>query len=261
MIRSLWTATTGMNAQQLELDVVANNLANVSTVGFKKSRADFQDLMYQVYTKSGAETTQGNQLPVGIEVGMGVKPISTTKIFTQGDYQQTGNAFDWAIENAGFFQIDDNGTTYYTRAGSFKTDKDGLIVNSEGLKLVPNITVPSGTVTFTMDSGGTWTAADAEGNTLSTGRLELAMFTNTAGLTSVGKNLYAKSEASGEPITGNPGESGIGTISQYFLEMSNVSVIDEMVQMIVVQRAYEINSKAIQTAESMLGVVSGLKRS
>ena len=261
MIRSLWTATTGMNAQQLELDVVANNLANVNTVGFKKSRADFLDLMYQVYTKSGAETTQGNQLPVGIEVGMGVKPIATTKIFTQGDYQQTSNAFDWAIEKDGFFQIDDNGTTYYTRAGNFKLDKNGVVVNSEGLKLTPNITIPSGTVTFTMDSGGTWTAADSSGNTLSTGRLELATFTNTAGLTSVGKNLYAKSEASGEPTTGNPGENAIGTVSQYFLEMSNVSVIDEMVKMIVVQRAYEINSKAIQTADSMLSIINSLKRS
>lgn len=261
MIRSLWTAATGMVAQQIEQDVVANNLANVNTVGFKKSRADFQDLMYQIYAKSGSETTQGNQLPVGLEVGMGVKPMSTQKLFTQGDYQQTGNQFDWAIERDGFFQIDDNGNTFYTRAGNFKLDKDGAVVNSEGLKLIPNITVPQGTVSFTMDNGGTWTAADQEGNPLATGRLELATFVNQAGLTSIGRNLYAKSVASGDPITGNPGENGVGTISQNYLEMSNVNVIDEMVKMIVGQRAYEINSKAIQTADSMLSIINSLKRS
>ncbi len=261
MIRSLWTAATGMVAQQIEQDVVANNLANVNTVGFKKSRADFMDLMYQIYSKSGSETTQGNQLPVGLEVGMGVKPMSTQKLFLQGDYQQTGNSFDWAISKDGFFQIDDNGTTYYTRAGNFRLDRDGVVVNAEGLKLIPNITIPTGTVSFTMDTGGTWTCADQDGNTLATGRLELATFVNQGGLTSVGRNLYAKSVASGDPITGNPGENGIGTITQNYLEMSNVNVIDEMVKMIIGQRAYEINSKAIQTADSMLSIINNLKRS
>lgn len=261
MIRSLWTAATGMVAQQIEQDVVANNLANVSTVGFKKSRADFLDLMYQIYTKSGSETTQGSQLPVGLEVGMGVKPMSTQKLFTEGDHQLTGNQFDWAIDGNGFYQIDDNGTTYYTRAGNFKLDKDGAVVNSEGLKLIPNITVPSGTVSFTMDTGGTWTASDQEGNPLATGRLELATFVNNAGLTSKGRNLYAKSVASGDAVTGNPGENGIGTMSQNFLEMSNVNVVDEMVRMIIGQRAYEINSKSVQTADSMLGIINSLKRS
>lgn len=261
MMRSLWTAATGMVAQQIEQDIVANNLANVNTVGFKKSRADFQDLMYQIYAKSGAETSQGNQLPVGIEVGMGVKLISTQRMLLQGDYQQTGNQFDWAIEKDGFFQFDDNGETYYGRAGNFKINRDGLVVNSEGLPLLPNITIPTGTVSFTVDTGGTWTAADQEGTPLATGRLELAIFPNPAGLSAIGRNLFAKSEASGEPITGNPGEDGIGTISQNFLEMSNVNVIDEMVRMIVGQRAYEINSKAIQTADSMLGIIAGLKRS
>lgn len=260
MIRSLWTAATGMVAQQMEQDVVANNLANVNTVGFKKSRVDFQDLMYQIYSKSGSETSQGNQLPVGTEIGMGVKTVSTQRMFLQGDYQQTGNKFDWAIEKDGFFQFDDNGTTFYGRAGNFKINKDGLLVNSEGLKLLPNITVPTGSVSFTLDSGGTWTAADQAGNPLATGRLELATFINPAGLTGVGRNLYQKSVASGEPITGNPGENGIGTVSQNYLEMSNVNVIDEMVKMIVGQRAYEINSKAIQTADSMLGIINGLKR-
>lgn len=260
MIRSLYTAATGMVAQQLEQDVISANLANVNTVGFKKSRADFQDLMYQSLSKVGSQTTGGNILPVGIEVGLGVKPMSTEKIFSQGDYQQTGNKFDFAIEGDGFFQIDNNGRTVYTRAGNLKVDKDGNLCNAEGLPLLPAITVPQGTVAFTVDNGGTWTATDNTGATIGTGRLELANFTNPAGLISLGRNLYDKSEASGEPLTGNPGESGIGTISQNFLEMSNVSVIDEMVKMIVGQRAYEINSKSIQTADNMLQMINNLKR-
>ena len=189
MIRSLFTAATGMTAQQLDQDVVANNLANVNTVGFKKSRADFTDLMYQIYTKAGSETSQGNQLPVGIEVGMGVKPVSTQKIFTQGDYQQTGNQFDWAIEQNGFFQFDNgDGTTVYSRAGNLKISKDGASGKFEWFKdLIPNITIPQATVTFTIDSGGTWTASDSAGNPLSTGRLQLATFVNPAGLSSHGQ--------------------------------------------------------------------------
>jgi len=260
MIRSLWTAATGMEAQQLDQDVVANNLANVNTVGFKRSRADFQDLMYQVYSKSGSETSAGNLIPVGIEVGMGVKPVGTQKVFTQGDYQQTGNAFDMAIEGDGFFQVDDNGSTYYTRAGNFRINKDGYLCNSDGLKIIPEISIPQETVTFTVDKGGTWTAADQAGETLATGRIELAKFINPAGLTSLGRNLYDKTEGSGEPVTGNPGDDGMGTITQNYLEMSNVSVIEEMIKMIVGQRAYEINSKAIQTADGMLQIISNLKR-
>lgn len=249
-----------MVAQQLEQDVMANNLANVNTVGFKKSRADFQDLMYQVIAKSGSQTSAGNQLPAGIEVGLGVKPMSTGKIFSQGDYQQTGNQFDFAIEGNGFFQIDNNGRTAYTRAGNLKIDKDGNLCNSEGLKLTPTVTIPQGVVTFTVDSGGTWTATDSTGATIGTGRIELANFANPAGLSSMGQNLYDKTESSGEPVVGNPGENGLGTLSQNYLEMSNVSVIDEMVKMIVGQRAYEINSKSIQTADNMLSLINNLKR-
>lgn len=261
MIRSLWTAATGMVAQQLEQDVVANNLANVNTVGFKKSRADFEDLMYQVITKAGSQTSAGNQLPAGIEVGLGVKPMASQKIFTQGDYQQTGNQFDFAIEGNGFFQIDNNGRTAYTRAGNFKINKDGILTNTDGLKLTPEVSAPQGTVVFTVDSGGTWTASDNTGGVLATGRIELASFMNPAGLTSLGRNLYDKTDGSGEPVTGYPGENGLGTISQNYLEMANVSVIDEMVKMIIGQRAYEINSKAVQTADSMLGIINNLKRS
>ena len=260
MIRSLWTAATGMQAQQIEQDVVANNLANVNTVGFKKSRADFQDLMYQLSSKAGSETSSGNQLTVGIEIGMGVKPVATQKIFSQGDYQQTGNSFDWAIEGDGFFQLDDNGQTVYTRAGNFKVNKDGVLCNSEGLKLIPEVSIPQNAVTFTLDSGGTWTASDENGASLATGRIELAKFINPAGLSSMGRNLFEKTEGSGEPVTGNPGENGLGTTSQRFLEMSNVNVIDEMVKMIAGQRAYEINSKSITTADNMLEMINNLKR-
>ena len=260
MIRALWTAATGMQAQQINQDVVANNLANINTVGFKKSRAEFEDLMYQVLLKSGVETSLNNQLPVGIEIGMGVKPVSVQKMFSQGNYQQSDNDFDWAIEGDGFFQLDDNGRTVYTRAGDFKVDKDGSICNSNGLKLIPEITVPPETVHFSIDSGGTWTATDSLGSSIASGRLELAKFLNPAGLTSLGRNLYAATDGSGEAITGNPGEDGMGTISQHFLEMSNVNAVNEMVKMIVGQRAYEINSKAIQTADSMLRMVDNLKR-
>lgn len=261
MLKSLWTAATGMEAQQLDQDIVANNLANVNTVGFKKSRADFQDLMYQIFSKSGAATSDGNQLPVGIEIGMGVKPISTQKIFTQGDYQQTGNQFDWSIEGAGFFQFaDNNGNNVYSRAGNFTLNKDGSLCNSAGLKLIPDITVPQGTVTFTIDSGGTWSAADNTGKVLKADRITLANFVNPAGLTSLGQNLYQETDGSGTPTVGNPGTTGFGTISQNFLEMSNVSVIEEMVKMIAGQRAYEINSKSIQTADNMLSMINNLKR-
>jgi flagellar basal-body rod protein FlgG len=260
MIRALWTAATGMEAQQVDQDVVANNLANVNTIGFKRSRADFQDLMYQVERKSGSETTGGVQLPVGVEIGMGVRLIATQKLFTQGDYQQTGNQFDLAIEGDGFFQVDDRGRTLYTRAGNFKINRDGALTNSEGLRLIPEVTIPQGTVVFTVDSGGTWTASDRVGNPLATGRLELAHFINPAGLTSLGRNLYDVTPASGDPVTGPPGEGAVGTIAQNYLEMSNVNVIEEMVRMIIGQRAYEINSKAIQTADSMLQMIANLKR-
>lgn len=260
MIRSLYTAATGMQAQQVHQDVVANNLANVNTPGFKGSRAEFQDLMYQVQRQAGVATTAGSPLPLGIEVGLGSKLTAIQKLFTQGDYQQTGNKFDWAIEGDGFFQLDDNGKTLYTRAGSFKVNKDGVLVNTDGLKLTPEVTVPTGTVNFTIDSGGTWTAKDKAGATLSTGRIELAKFSNPAGLTSVGRSLFAKTDGSGDPTTGNPDTEGYGTIAQNFLEMSNVNVVDEMVRMIVGQRAYEVNSKAIQEADQMLQEANNLKR-
>ena len=261
MIRSLFTAATGMTAQQMEQDVIANNLANVNTAGFKKSRANFQDLMYQIFSKAGATSSTGVQLPAGIEIGMGVKPVSTQKIFTQGDFQSTGNAFDWSIEGDGFFQIDDgNGGTAYTRAGSFKINKDGAVCNSEGMLLTPTISVPQGTVVVTVDKSGSITATDSKGTITQIGQLQIATFINPAGLSSIGRNLYNKTDASGDASVGNPNVDGKGAITQYFLEMSNVNVIEEMVKMITGQRAYEINSKAIQTADNMLSIINGLKR-
>ncbi|MCX5836357.1 MAG: flagellar basal-body rod protein FlgG [Deltaproteobacteria bacterium] len=261
MIRSLFTAATGMTAQQMEQDVIANNLANVNTSGFKKSRANFQDLMYQIFSKAGATSSTGIQLPAGIEIGMGVKPVSTQKIFTQGDFQSTGNAFDWSIEGDGFFQIDDGkGGTAYTRAGSFKINKDGAICNSEGMLLTPTISVPQGTVVVTVDKSGSVTATDSKGTITQIGQLQIATFINPAGLSSIGRNLYNKTDASGDASVGNPNVDGKGAITQYFLEMSNVNVIEEMVKMITGQRAYEINSKAIQTADNMLAIINALKR-
>ncbi len=261
MIRSLYTAATGMVAQQIDQDVVANNLANLNTVGFKKSRANFQDLMYQVLTKAGSLSATGQQLPSGIEIGMGSKLVSTQKVFTQGDYTQTGNQLDWAIEGDGFFQIDDGqGKTLYTRAGNFKTNKDSNIVNQEGMILTPTLNIPQGTVVLTVDKSGTVSATDQKGTVSQIGQLTIARFVNPSGLTSMGRNLYDKTDASGDPVVGNPGVDGRGTLSQYFLENSNVNVIDEMIKMITGQRAYEIDSKAVQTADNMLGIINSLKR-
>ena len=261
MIRSLWTAATGMEAQQLNLDVVANNLANVNTVGFKKSRAEFQDILYQVGKQAGTETSAGNQVPVGVEVGLGSRISATKNMFTQGDFKQTASPYDWVIEGDGFFQVtDDTGRTVYTKAGSLMTNKDGVLVNPEGLKLTPQVTIPQAAVNFQILQDGTWTATDSVQNKVASGRVQLARFINPAGLKSIGRNLYDVTDASGAAVTGNPGDTGFGTITQNAVEMSNVNVVDEMVQMIAGQRAYEMNTKAIQTADQILQMISNLKR-
>ncbi|MDD5167396.1 MAG: flagellar basal-body rod protein FlgG [Syntrophales bacterium] len=262
MIRSLYTAATGMVTQQLDQDVVANNLANINTVGFKKSRANFQDLMYQILTKAGAISGTGQQLPGGIEVGMGAKLISTQKIFTQGDYTTgTGNQFDWAIEGEGFFQIDNGqGKTLYTRAGNFKVNRDSNVVTQDGFLLTPSINIPTGTVSLTVSSTGAVSATDQNGTITQIGQITTARFANPSGLSSTGKNLYEKTDGSGDPIVGNPGLDGRGTIAQYSLENSNVNVIDEMIKMITGQRAYEIDSKAVTTADNLLSILNNLKR-
>lgn len=261
MIRALWTAGTGMEAQQMNLDVVANNLANVNTVGFKKSRAEFQDILYQTTKSAGTETTSGNQIPVGVEVGMGSRIMATTKMFTQGDFKQTDNPYDWVIEGDGFFQfVDDTGRTVYSKAGSLMTNKDGVLVNHEGLKLTPQVTIPQAAVKFQILQDGTWAATDNVENKVASGRIQLARFINPAGLKSIGRNLYDVTDASGSAVTGNPGDTGFGTITQNAVEMSNVNVVDEMVNMIAGQRAYEMNTKSIQTADQILQMIANLKR-
>lgn len=261
MIRSLWVAASGMEAQQLNIDVTSNNLANVNTNGFKKSRADFQDLLYQTIVPAGASSSGDTTVPTGIQVGMGVRPVSVQKLFTQGEYQQTGNPLDMAIEGDGFFQIiQPSGEIGYTRAGAFKMDSEGRIVTSDGYLLEPAITVPSTALSVTVGSGGTVSVKNADGSLTDIGQIELAKFSNPAGLNSVGRNQFLVTASSGEAVTGTPGLEGYGTISQSFLEMSNVNVVQEMVNMIVAQRAYEVNSKAIQTADEMLQRANELKR-
>lgn len=260
MLRGLWSAAAGMNSMQLNLDVIANNLANVNTVGFKKSRADFEDLLYQTTRAAGIDRGDGTQVPTGIQLGMGSKPAAVQKIFTQGDYLNTGNELDWAIEGRGFFRVISNGEEVYTRAGSFKLDREGFIVTSNGDRLQPEFSVPQGTVRISIDSYGVLSALDASGNVLASTQLTIVDFVNPAGLLSIGRNLYRATPASGEPIEGNPGTENFGTIVQGFLEQSNVDVVREMVDMIITQRAYELNAKTIQTSDDMLGIAANLKR-
>lgn len=260
MLRSLWTAASGMAAQKAKMDVIANNLANVNTSGFKKSRIDFEDLLYQNLKSPGAETSSGGKIPTGIQVGMGTREVSTQKIYTQGDYESTGNPNDLAIEGNGFFKIISNGSEYYTRSGSFKRDSEGYLVTSNGDKLQPEIAIPSNTSSVTIDSGGNLTGLASDGSTVTvTGKLTLYNFANPAGLLSMGGNKLSKTDASGEPIEGTPGVDGLGTISQGYLESSNVDVVEEMVNMIASQRAYEIASKSIKAADDMMQVANNIR--
>jgi flagellar basal-body rod protein FlgG len=260
MMRGLWTAATGMSAQQSNVSAIANNLANVNTAGFKKSRVNFQDLMYQNLRNAGVTTSEGSQLPVGVQVGMGTKVISVSKNFQQGDYNHTNNPLDLAVDGRGFFKVISNNREVYTRAGAFKTDKDGNIMDSNGSRLQPEFAIPSQATTITIDSGGKLVATDSSGKELGSVQLQLYDFLNAAGLQAVGQNYFVPTEASGDPVEGNPGTDQFGTISQGFLEMSNVDIVEEMVTMIMAQRAYEINAKAIQTGDEMLQQINNLKR-
>jgi len=263
MIRALWTAATGLQAQQLNIDVVANNLANVNTSGFKRGRADFQDLLYQTLRMPGTATSGSTEVPTGIQVGHGAKVVAVQKMFNQGDFQQTLNELDMVIEGNGFFQITKpDGDTAYTRAGAFKLDSDGRVVTSDGYVLEPEISIPDDTTNITIGADGTISVIQAGDSAAvaEVGNVQTAMFANEGGLLNIGKSLYMPSEASGDATTGTPGEDGYGTIAQGFLEMSNVNVAEEMVNMIVSQRAYEMNSKVIQTSDDMLRTASSLKR-
>lgn len=261
MIRSLWTAASGMQGQQKSIDVVANNLANVNTTGFKRSRADFQDLIYQNLKTSGSPATNTTQVPTGIQIGLGSRLASVTKIFTAGDFSQTGNELDIAIEGDGFFQITlPDGSTGYTKSGAFKLDSNRQIVTADGNPLVNPPVIPEGATKISIGSDGTVSALTSAG-TQTSSPITLASFPNPSGLSSQGKNIYLPTDASGAATNGIvPGTNGTGTISQGLLEMSNVNVAEEMVNMIVGQRAYEINSKAITASDEMLQTANNLKR-
>jgi flagellar basal-body rod protein FlgG len=260
MIRSLFIAKTGLDAQQTQLDVVSNNLANVGTAGFKKSRAVFEDLIYQTMRQPGAQSTQQTQLPTGLQIGTGVRPVASERIFTQGNLTQTGNQLDVAINGQGFLQVSlPDGTTAYTRDGSLHQDANGQLVTSSGYPLSPAITVPSNAQTVTIGNDGTVTVTQ-QGQAAATqvGSIQLANFINPSGLEAKGENLYVETAASGTPTTNAPGSNGIGTLKQGYVETSNVNVVEELVNMIQTQRAYEINSKAIQTSDQMLQRLSQL---
>ena len=262
MIRSLYTAATGMNAQDTNVSVIANNLANVNTVGFKRSRPEFQDLLYQNLRLVGTLSPNGQQVPTGAQLGMGTKTAAIQKIFLQGDFSQTQNPLDIAIQGKGFFQITQpDGTTAFTRAGSFKLDNTGRMVTADGLAMQPAITIPNNALSISIDPQGS-VAVTQPGSPAPTvlGNIQLASFQNPAGLQSLGFNLFAQSDSSGQPQIGNPQSIDLGSTQQGFLELSNVSVVEEMVNLIAAQRAYEVNSKTVQTADEMLQISNNMKR-
>ncbi|EES89113.1 flagellar basal-body rod protein FlgG [Helicobacter canadensis] len=262
MMRALYTATTGMLGQQLQIDVTSNNISNVNTFGYRKERAEFADLFHQVLQYAGSSTSETTLSPTGIEVGLGVRPTSVQKIFSQGNFKETENNLDIAITGNGFFQIElPDGTIAYTRDGSFKLDDEGNVVNSQGYLLVPNITIPDDATQINIGTDGTVSVVqgnETEVNEL--GQIETVNFINPAGLHALGDNLYLNTNASGDPIVGTPGLNGFGQLRQGFVETSNVKLVEEMTDLIVGQRAYEANSKSIQTADSMLQIVNQLKR-
>lgn len=262
MMRSLYTAASGMAGQQFNIDTIANNLSNVNTTGFKKSRADFQDLLYQSVRFAGTPVTAGAQIPTGMQIGHGVRPVATQKLFTQGTFKPTDNALDLVIEGDGFFQIlMPDGTIGYTRDGAFKRDGQGRIVTSDGFYLEPEIVIPEDALQVAIGADGTVTVTVAGDNDPQTiGQIELARFVNPAGLQSAGRNLFLATAASGIPLVGTPGLDGFGNLAQGFLEMSNVQVVEEMVAMITSQRAYEVNSRAIQASDDMLQTANNLRR-
>lgn len=254
MMRSLWIAKTGMEAQQIQLDTISHNLANVATNGFKRSHAVFEDLIYQNLRQSGANSTEQTQLPTGLQVGLGVRPVATSRIYSQGNLQQTTNNLDMAIKGNGFFQIQQpDGTTAYTRDGSFQLDAAGQIVTNNGYTVLPGITVPTNAQSLTIGSDGTVSITVPGTPTPQTlGQIQLANFVNPAGLDPKGQNLFTETASSGTPNAGAPNVNGMGALQQGFVETSNVNVVEELVAMIQTQRAYELNSKAVQTSDQML---------
>lgn len=259
-MRALFTAATGMEAQQAQIDTIANNIANVGTTGFKKSRTEFQDLFYETLRAPGAASDDGTILPTGVQVGHGVQLSAVNQIFSAGDRLNTGNPLDMAIDGLGFFQVQrPTGETVYTRDGSFKLDGDGNVVTTLGYQLIPAITVPPDTLSITVLPDGTVNATQA-GNTVpvNLGQIQLTRFANPAGLRTLGGNLFEATFASGDPEVGLPDQNGFGGIAAGFLEGSNVEVAEELVQMILAQRAFEVSSRVIQAGDEMLRVASQL---
>lgn len=260
MIRSLWIAKTGLDAQQMQLDTISHNLANVGTNGYKRAHAQFEDLLYQNLRQSGSQETQTNVLPTGLQLGTGVRPVGTSRNFAQGNLNRTENPLDLAINGNGFLQVQmPDGTTSYTRDGALRVDSQGQLVTANGNPLNPAITIPANSTNVTIGADGIVTAL-TPGNTtpVQVGQLQTASFVNPAGLDPIGQNLFRETASSGTPTVGTPGLNGLGTISQGYVETSNVNVVEELVSMIQTQRAYEINSKAISTSDQMLARLSQL---
>jgi flagellar basal-body rod protein FlgG len=257
---SLYSAATGMEAQELNLNTIANNLANVNTTGFKKSKIEFQDLLYQKTRPAGADAGSGNVVPTGVEVGNGTRAAATSKVFTQGQLSQSGQQLDLAIQGDGFFAVQKpDGTIGYTRDGSFKLNAQGQVVTADGMPVLSGFqTIQSGATSISIDQGGDVTVQGPNG--AQTFNLTLTRFANPAGLESIGGNLYNETQASGSPLSGQPGLQGFGTVVQGYLEGSNVSIVEEMVNLIVAQRAYEINSKSVQASDQMLQNVNNIKQ-
>ena len=262
MLKAMRSAVTGMTAQQMNVDNIANNLSNVNTTGFKRTRVEFQDILYQNFRKAGTATAIGTTIPTNLAIGYGTRPVATVRDFSVGDFQQTGNALDMAISGNGFFQISmPDGTTSYTRDGAFKVSAEGQVVTTDGFFLYPEINIPEDASSIAVSIDGEVSVllvGNEEPQTI--GQIELARFINPAGLSAIGHNLFNQTPASGAPIIGSPAQDGLGKIDQGYLEISNVKVVDEMVNMIVAQRAYELNSKVIQTSEDMLQISNNLKR-
>ena len=264
MVRSLWTAATGMNGQQYQIDTISNNLSNVNTTGFKKQRAEFEDLVYQTVKMAGTPATEDTVTPVGIQMGNGVKLASTQRMFNQGSLQNTENATDLALVGEGFFRVQKyDGTFAYTRDGSFKIDSTGQLVTSNGLRVMPEVIMPEGFNIATLqisDDGRVSVKTFGSDDPIDVAQIEIYRFPNEVGLSADGDNLFLATNASGAAIPSRPGFEGAAVTKHKFIEMSNVSVVNEMVQMIVAQRAYEFNSKAIQTSDTMLSTAVNLKR-
>lgn len=254
MIRSLWTGTTGMSSQQLSMDVIANNLANVSTTGFKKSTTEFKDLLYEIIKVPGSQTSADTESPTGIQVGIGVRPAAVTKVFTQGDLIGTENELDIAIDGLGLFEVElPNGNSAYTRAGNFKRDSTGQLTTANGYPVLPALIIPDGASNITISETGVVSAVLAgETESSELGTMELSTFTNFQGLRALGDNLFQETASSGTATPGTPGDDGYGVLIQTYLEGSNVDIVSEMALMITTQRAYEINSKTIQSSDEMM---------